>query len=152
MYDLLVQRADVLQIANGVPSVLPQHDIAIIDRRIVAIAPDISPGLARETLAADGLLAIPGLINSHSHTAMSLFRGVAEDVPIEEWFNGIIWPLETNLTPEDVYWGTLLGLAEMIEAGVTCVADHYFAMDAICPGGAGVGDAGIAGLDDLFGG
>ncbi|ABY35065.1 MAG TPA: amidohydrolase [Chloroflexus aurantiacus] len=131
MYDLLVQRADVLQIANGVPSVLPQHDIAITDRRIVAIAPDISPGLARETLAADGLLAIPGLINSHSHTAMSLFRGVAEDVPIEEWFNGIIWPLETNLTPEDVYWGTLLGLAEMIEAGVTCVADHYFAMDAI---------------------
>lgn len=131
MYDLLVRRADVLQIANGVPSVLPRHDIAITDTRIVAIAPDISSGLARETLAADGLLAIPGLINSHSHTAMSLFRGVAEDVPIEEWFNGVIWPLETNLTPEDVYWGTLLGLAEMIEAGVTCVADHYFAMNAI---------------------
>ena len=131
MYDLLIQHATVLQVANGILSVLPQHDIAIVDRRIAAIASEISPGLARETLTADGQLAIPGLINSHAHTAMSLFRGVAEDVPIEEWFNGYIWPLETNLTPEDVYWGTLLGLAEMIEGGVTCVADHYFMMDAI---------------------
>ncbi len=131
MYDLLIQRIDVLQIVNGAPVVLPQHDIAISGQRIAAIAPAISPGLARETLAADGHLATPGFVNSHAHVAMSLFRGVAEDVPIEEWFNGIIWPLETNLTDEDVYWGALLGLAEMIESGVTCVADHYFAMEAI---------------------
>lgn len=131
MYDLLIQRVDVLQIANGAPVIFPQHDIAIAGQRIVAIAPAISPGLARETLDGAGQLAIPGLINSHAHIAMSLFRGVAEDVPIEEWFNSFIWPLETNLTPEDVYWGALLGIAEMIEAGVTCVADHYFAADAI---------------------
>lgn len=105
MYDLLIQRVDVLQIANGTPTILPQHDIAITGQRIVAIAPAISPGLAHETLDGAGQLAIPGLINSHAHIAMSLFRGVAEDVPIEEWFNGFIWPLETNLTPEDVYWG-----------------------------------------------
>ncbi|WP_298818072.1 amidohydrolase [Chloroflexus sp.] len=131
MYDLLLQHVDVLQITNGVPSILSRHDIAIVNRRIAAIAPQISPGLARETLNGEGQIAIPGLINSHAHTAMSLFRGVAEDVPIEEWFNNFIWPLETNLTPEDVYWGTLLGLAEMIESGVTCVADHYFMMDVI---------------------
>ncbi|MCS6887946.1 MAG: amidohydrolase [Chloroflexus sp.] len=131
MYDLLIQRVDVLQIASGRPIILAQHDIAITGQRIAAIAPAISPGLARETLDGAGHLAIPGFINSHAHIAMSLFRGVAEDVPIEEWFNSFIWPLETNLTPEDVYWGALLGLAEMIEAGVTCVADHYFAADAI---------------------
>ncbi|MEF3274247.1 MAG: amidohydrolase [Chloroflexus sp.] len=131
MYDLLLQSVDVLRITNGVPSLLPRHDVAIADRRIAAIAPQISPGLAVETLNGEGHIAIPGLINSHAHTAMSLFRGVAEDVPIEEWFNTFIWPLETNLTPEDVYWGALLGLAEMIEAGVTCVADHYFMMDVV---------------------
>jgi 5-methylthioadenosine/S-adenosylhomocysteine deaminase len=60
---------------------------------------------------------------------MGLFRGLAEDVDIATWFNDFIWPLESNLTAEDVYWGMQLGLAEMIEAGVTSVADHYFHMD-----------------------
>jgi cytosine/adenosine deaminase-related metal-dependent hydrolase len=62
---------------------------------------------------------------------MVLFRGLVEDVEISAWFNDYIWPLESNLTPEDVYWGSLLGMAEMIEAGVTHVADHYFYMDQV---------------------
>jgi 5-methylthioadenosine/S-adenosylhomocysteine deaminase len=60
---------------------------------------------------------------------MVLLRGLAEDVAIERWFNEYIWPLESNLQQEDVYWGMTLGLAEMIRAGVTTVADHYFYMD-----------------------
>ncbi len=76
-----------------------------------------------------GLLAMPGLINTHAHVPMGIFRGLAEDVDIETWFNEYIWPLEANLTAEDVYWGMQLGLAEMISAGVTAVADHYFHMD-----------------------
>jgi 5-methylthioadenosine/S-adenosylhomocysteine deaminase len=60
---------------------------------------------------------------------MGLFRGLAEDVDIETWFNEYMWPLESNLTADDVYWGMQLGLAEMIAAGVTAVADHYFHMD-----------------------
>jgi 5-methylthioadenosine/S-adenosylhomocysteine deaminase len=60
---------------------------------------------------------------------MVLFRGLAEDVAVNRWFNEFIWPVESNLTAEDVYWGMLLGLVEMIEAGVTTVADHYFFMD-----------------------
>src|SRR5690606_34432080 len=55
--------------------------------------------------------------------------GLAEDVTVEKWFNEYMWPLESNLQMEDVYWGMQLGLAEMIEAGVTTVADHYFYMD-----------------------
>ena len=62
---------------------------------------------------------------------MVLFRGIAEDVNIESWFNDYIFPVESNETAEDVYWGTLLGIAEMIEAGVTTVADHYFYMDIV---------------------
>ncbi len=62
---------------------------------------------------------------------MVLFRGAAEDVSIEEWFNDYIWALETNLTPDDVYWGALLAAVESIESGVTTIADHYFAMDRV---------------------
>lgn len=131
MYDLLITRADVLQLEGTTAHVLPAHSIAVAAGRIAAIAPMISPGLARESIDARGLLAIPGLVNAHAHSAMGLFRGVAEDVSVEEWFNDYIWRMETNLTEEDVYWGALLGLAEQIEAGVTCVADHYFAMEAV---------------------
>ena len=62
---------------------------------------------------------------------MVLFRGAAEDVPIESWLNDFIWSMETNLTTGDVYWGAMLAAAEMIESGVTTVADHYFAMDSV---------------------
>jgi 5-methylthioadenosine/S-adenosylhomocysteine deaminase len=72
---------------------------------------------------------MPGLINTHAHVPMVIFRGLAEDVSIERWFNEFMWPLESNLIEEDVYWGMLLGLVEMIEGGVTTVADHYFFMD-----------------------
>ncbi|MFQ3660919.1 MAG: amidohydrolase [Chloroflexaceae bacterium] len=131
MYDIIVRDADVLQFDGDTPVLLPRHSIAVSQGRIARIAPQTIQEPARETIPARGMLAIPGLINCHAHTAMSLFRGVAEDVPIEAWFNEHIWPMETNLTAEDVYWGALLGIAEMIEAGVTCVADHYFSIEAV---------------------
>jgi len=62
---------------------------------------------------------------------MVLFRNAGPDVNENDWFNKVIFPLEANLTPEDIYWGAMLGLAEMIEAGITCVADHYFEMDRV---------------------
>ncbi|MEI7771311.1 MAG: amidohydrolase [Chloroflexales bacterium] len=131
MYDLLIHGGDVLRIDGPTAHVLAGHDIAVQGGRIAAVAPAISPGLAREAIDAGGMLAIPGLVNAHTHAAMGLFRGVAEDVPVEVWFNQRIWPMETNLTDEDIYWGTLLGIAEMIESGVTSFADHYFAMDEV---------------------
>lgn len=127
MYDLLIQNPTVLQIYHDAALILPNHCIAITEGRIAAIAPNISAGLARESIDAQGMLAIPGLINCHAHVPMGLFRGIAEDVPVEDWFNSYIWPMESNLTNEDIYWGALLGLAEMIESGITSVADHYFA-------------------------
>jgi 5-methylthioadenosine/S-adenosylhomocysteine deaminase len=131
MYDLLIKNTTLLLLEGPQATVMPAQDIAIAEGKIAAIAPAIDPGLARETLDAQGMLAAPGLINCHAHVPMGLFRGVAEDVTIERWFNDLIWPMESNLTDEDVYWGALLGLAEMIEAGVTTVADHYFAMDEV---------------------
>jgi 5-methylthioadenosine/S-adenosylhomocysteine deaminase len=75
------------------------------------------------------MLAMPGLVNTHAHVPMGIFRGLAEDVDLATWFNEYMWPLEANLEAEDVFWGMQLGLAEMIQAGVTAVADHYFHMD-----------------------
>ena len=78
-----------------------------------------------------GRLAMPGLINCHTHSAMTMFRGSAEDVPVHSWFNDHIWPMEVNLTPRDVALGARLAIAEMLLAGVTTFADHYFSMDEI---------------------
>ena len=132
MFDLLIRRAHVLQVDPAGPvSVLRDHAIGIAGNRITAVEPsaDIDPARSHEVIEADGTVALPGLINTHAHVPMVIFRGLAEDVSLERWFNDYMWPLENNLQEEDVYWGMLLGLVEMIEAGVTCVADHYFFMD-----------------------
>lgn len=71
-------------------------------------------------------IAMPGLINCHTHAPMTLFRGIAEDQPLETWLNKTIWPLEAKLKSEDVYVGALLGCLEMIRSGTTCFGDMYF--------------------------
>jgi 5-methylthioadenosine/S-adenosylhomocysteine deaminase len=133
MYDLLIRNVDVLRTGGGQAQIDTGQDIAIQGMRIADIRPaDGQPPLeAHEVIEASGLLAIPGLMNTHAHVPMVLFRGMVEDVTVTSWFNDYIWPLESNLTPEDVYWGALLGMAEMIDNGVTCVADHYFDMEEV---------------------
>jgi 5-methylthioadenosine/S-adenosylhomocysteine deaminase len=132
MYDLIVYNCHVLTITEaGKPEILHHQDIIVDEGKIVEIQPTdaADTGQAHRVIEAREMLAMPGLINTHSHVPMVIFRGLAEDVPIERWFNEFMWPLESNLTEEDVYWGMLLGLVEMIEGGVTTVADHYFFMD-----------------------
>ena len=131
MSKLLVRGADVLQCESDSSRILTNHDIRVEGDRITAVEPSGSIEVVSgfEVIEAAGMLAAPGLINTHAHVPMGIFRGLAEDVDIETWFNEYIWPLEANLTADDVYWGMQLGLAEMISAGVTAVADHYFHMD-----------------------
>jgi 5-methylthioadenosine/S-adenosylhomocysteine deaminase len=129
MRDLLIQDVNVLQCEDDRCEILRHHDILIRANRIEQVAPTGRAADADEVIEATEMLAIPGLINTHAHVPMGIFRGLAEDVDISTWFNEYIWPLESNLTADDVFWGMQLGLAEMIEAGVTSVADHYFHMD-----------------------
>lgn len=103
------------------------QDILIKGNRIAQIGQGLKP--VGKVLDGTSCYVIPGLANLHAHTAMTLLRGVAEDVRIDEWFNKYIWVLERNVTPEDVYLGTLLGAAEMLLSGITFVADMYFDMD-----------------------
>ena len=81
---------------------------------------------AEVEIEAEGKVAIPGLINCHTHVPMTLLRGVAEDQTLDTWLKETIWPLEAKLKPEDVYVGALLGCLEMIKSGTTCFADMYF--------------------------
>lgn len=130
MSDLLLQNVRVLQVSPEKVTTLEAHDILITGNRISAVQPtgQADESHFKQVIKGRGMLAIPGLINTHAHVPMVIFRGLAEDVNIVSWFNEM-WQLEANLTPEDVYWGMMLGLAEMIEAGVTSVADHYWFMD-----------------------
>ena len=77
-------------------------------------------------LDAAGGLVIPGLVNAHTHAAMTLLRGYADDKPLETWLREDIWPAEAALTPEDVRAGAELGIVEMIRSGTTAFADMYF--------------------------
>ncbi|MEC9488729.1 MAG: amidohydrolase, partial [Halanaerobium sp.] len=88
-------------------------------------------------------LAIPGLINTHTHAAMTLTRGLGEDIKLMEWLEDIIWPFEAGLNAEDVYWGTKLALVEMLQAGITTFADMYFFMGKVAEA---VAEAGMRGV------
>ncbi|MGA5450670.1 amidohydrolase [Streptomyces umbrinus] len=94
---------------------------------------DVDVPAAEHTVRIDagGQVAMPGLVNCHTHAPMVTLRGIAEDLPIEEWFNDFVWPIESNLQEKDVELGARLACAEMIRGGVTCFADHYFSMDTV---------------------
>ncbi len=131
MSSLLIRNARVLETSEENVTTRDGYDIIVRGQRIEAVQPTGQADASQfeALIDADGQVAMPGLINTHAHVPMGIFRGLAEDVSIEKWFNDYMWPLESNLEAEDVYWGMLLGLAEMIESGVTAVADHYFFMD-----------------------
>lgn len=116
---------------NG--TVVANRDIHIVDG-ILAEITEAGRGTASDynqhpTIDGSGLLAMPGFINGHTHAAMTLLRGAAEDVPIETWFNEHVWPIEVNVEGSDVHLGTTLACAEMIQAGVTSFVDHYLFED-----------------------
>ena len=86
---------------------------------------------ANREIDGKNMLAMPGMINSHTHSAMTLFRNFANDLSLEDWLFNKIFPAEQKMTCDDVYWGTMLGIAEMIKSGTTCFADMYLHMEAV---------------------
>lgn len=114
--------------------VLEDHAIAIDAGRILAIAPSAEARqryAAREHVRLGEHVVTPGLINAHTHAAMTLLRGVGDDLPLMRWLQERIWPLEAALASEQfVYDGTRLAALEMLRAGVTCCSDMYFYPDA----------------------
>ncbi|OPX54688.1 Cytosine/adenosine deaminase [Oceanospirillum multiglobuliferum] len=116
-------------------SVLEHHSVAIHQGKIVAILPTAqteSTYTGQTELHLANQLLMPGLINSHGHAAMSLFRGLADDLPLMTWLQEHIWPAEAQwVSPDFVRDGTKLAIAEMLLSGTTCFSDMYFFPD-IC--------------------
>ena len=108
--------------------------------RIVALGPGVGAQPGDEELDASGLALVPGLVNGHTHAAMTLFRGYADDLPLMEWLTEHIWPVEKRMSDEDVYWGARLACIEMIRTGTTCFWDAYWHAQATARA---VEDAGI---------
>ena len=126
----LIQSADIITLDKQ-DRILRNAAIAIADGRIISVgrpAPGFAPD---ETIDASGHVALPGFFNAHTHAAMTLERGWAEDLPLDRWFNERIWVAESALEEEDVYWGAALAACEMIRSGTVAFADHYFWMDRV---------------------
>jgi 5-methylthioadenosine/S-adenosylhomocysteine deaminase len=127
--DLLIE-ADWLLPVEPAGVVLDNHAVAIDAGRIVEVLPaaDAKQRFSPRTRKRlDGHILIPGLINLHTHAAMALFRGLADDLALMDWLSKHIWPAEgQHISEQFIYDGTLLACAEMLKSGVTCFNDMYF--------------------------
>lgn len=96
------------------------------DGRIAALGPGVEPASGDELIDGRGLALLPGFANGHTHAAMTLFRGFADDLPLMEWLEDHIWPAEARLDADDVYWGARLACVEMIRTGTVRFWDMYW--------------------------
>ncbi|MFY9312316.1 MAG: amidohydrolase [Tepidanaerobacteraceae bacterium] len=126
--NILIKNAKVLVFEDG-KLLTKEADIAISGNKISQIGKIKTEFEFQKIINARNMLAMPGLINAHTHLAMVLFRNYADDMPLFDWLTKKIWPLEANLTPEAIYSGSILGIAELIKSGVTGFLDMYFFAD-----------------------
>lgn len=138
MDKILIQNGLVLTMASDEPTPT-LRSILIEGNRIVRIG-DISSTDDTMVINASGKVVMPGLINCHNHAYLSLLRGYCDDLRLFEWLSEKMWPAEDKMNGEDVYWGTMLGSAEMIKSGTTTFADMSFFMDEVA---SAVRDSGI---------
>jgi 5-methylthioadenosine/S-adenosylhomocysteine deaminase len=108
--------------------------------RIVALGADVEPEAGDDVLDATGMALLPGLVNGHTHAAMTLMRGYGGHLPLMTWLQDKIFPVEAKLTADDVYWGTRLACVEMIRSGTVRFWDMYWQPEAVARA---VQDAGI---------
>lgn len=140
--ELLISGGTVVTMEPGAPPV-PDGAVFVRDGRIAAVGPasqlgEVPPAVER--IDARGGLIVPGFVNTHTHLAMSLLRGVADDLPLREWLEQHIWPVEGAVMDRaTVAAGTRLAVAESLLAGVTCVCDMYFHAESIIDVVAGAG-------------
>ena len=143
--DLLLTNAMVLTMDEQF-TLHQSGSIAVTGETIVAVGPDASGYAAAETVDCKGRVVMPGLVNAHTHAAMSLLRGLADDLRLDVWLMGYMMPVEREfVTPEFVRLGTSLACAEMIRSGVTCFADMYYFEDAVADAAAAAGVRALCG-------
>lgn len=134
---ILIKNALILNpnnFENKKQSVLIKNDL------ITEINDEINDDNVNKIIDASGKILLPGLINTHTHLSMTLFRGLADDLSLDSWLNDHIWPMEANLNGDYCYIGALLGAIELIKSGTTTFSDMYFYMEDVARA---IDDAGI---------
>ena len=105
--------------------------VRAVDGVIEAVGPAVTAVAGDDVLDASGGVLVPGLVNGHTHAAMTLFRGFGDDLPLMQWLQEKIWPAEAKLTYDDVYWGTRLAVTEMVRSGTVRAWDMYWHGNAV---------------------
>jgi 5-methylthioadenosine/S-adenosylhomocysteine deaminase len=145
--DLLIRNGSVLTM-DPQDTLIEKGAVAVSGDRIAAVGEDDAlPAQYRpvKTIDARGGIIMPGLVNAHTHAAMTCFRGLADDLPLMTWLNDHIFPAEARLTFDVVYQGTLLACAEMILSGTTTFCDMYLFEDAVAQAAKDVGIRAVVG-------
>ena len=131
--DLLLRDGTLLTLVPGESPVCP-GSLAIIGNRIAGVGPSreiTNRFRGSHVIDASGGLIMPGLINSHTHAAMTCYRGMADDLPLMEWLDKYMFPAESKSDGDQVFWSTLLACAEMIRSGTTTFCDMYLFEDRV---------------------
>lgn len=146
--DLIISGGTVVTL-DGNRTIYEDGAIAVIGDAIALVGPRVDVEKqyqARQAIAANGKLVLPGFVNGHTHVPMTLFRGLHDDVTLDDWLHKYIFPAEAkNVNEEFVRWGTRLAAAEQIRSGVTTFADMYYFEDAIAEETKAAGMRGVLG-------
>jgi 5-methylthioadenosine/S-adenosylhomocysteine deaminase len=124
----LITNAYILDMVGDTPNIR-KTDILINENIIEKIDKDIQTDEDCEKINAKNMLIMPGLVNTHTHAAMSIFRGYKADKKLMDWLEETIFPVEDKLEPDDIYWNSYLSFLEMIKSGTTTCNDMYFGME-----------------------
>lgn len=124
----LITNAQILDMVGDTPNIR-KVDILIDDNKIKKIEKLIDETEADTKINAKNMIVMPGLINTHTHLAMSIFRGYKDDQKLVDWLENAIFPVEDKLESEDIYWNSCLSCIEMVKSGTTTCNDMYFGMN-----------------------
>ena len=127
---ILIKNCNLISMSENRKKYEPNMDILIEDNKIKRIEKNINED-CEKVINANGKVVMPGLINTHSHISMSIFRETVDGLKTQDWLTKKIWPMEDKLTNEDIYYATMLSCIEMIETGCTCINDMYFMTEDI---------------------
>ena len=130
-FDTIIHNGILVTLDKRMP-IVPSGWIGVQDGHIRAVESGPPPPASGSSIDASGGIVMPGLINTHTHLPMTLFRGLADDLPLMTWLNEHIFPAEaSHINADTVHWGTLLACAEMLLSGTTCCCGGYFREDAV---------------------
>lgn len=128
---MYIKNATLISMSDNREKIEKNMNIEIIDNRITRIGKNIEFESNSTLIDAKGKIVMPGLINTHSHIPMSIFRETVDGYSLQEWLTDKIWPMEDKLTNEDIYYASSLSFIEMIKTGTTTINDMYFSEDII---------------------